>query len=139
MCIIRCPSFFSFRWDYLSRFSRRSRREFRGFDEFQRQGVRTRFLKSVFPSEDFPSWRSITTGMYPGDHGIIGNQFFDPSTPQAGSRGESPNNRLSRPTAYFDHNDERSTGEVRWWERAKPIWATAMEQGINFTTLLWGR
>ncbi len=85
-------------------------------------------------------------GRYPGTHGIIGNQFYDP-TPLMGYRASSQSqgsnmiNSNSRrpPVKYFNYEDERTTGEIRWWEKAKPIWATAKEQGINFTTLLWSR
>ncbi len=43
-------------------FEGRSKRGFRGFSEFYEGGVRTEYLKSVFPAEDFPAWRSISTG-----------------------------------------------------------------------------
>ena len=33
---------------------------------------------SVFPSVTFPSHTSMTTGVFPGAHGIVGNTMFDP-------------------------------------------------------------
>ncbi len=54
--------FQSLRWDYLELFADRSGRKFRGFEQFKKKGVQARFLKSVFPTEDFPTWRTITTG-----------------------------------------------------------------------------
>ena len=50
------------RWDHLDVFTRRTGRIFPGFKNFQDGGVKTEYLKSVFPSESFPSWQSISTG-----------------------------------------------------------------------------
>lgn len=50
------------RWDHLRRFTLRSGKDFPGFKEFFSRGVRTKYLKSVFPSESFPAWQSINTG-----------------------------------------------------------------------------
>jgi predicted AlkP superfamily pyrophosphatase or phosphodiesterase len=33
---------------------------------------------SVFPSVTYPSHTSMTTGVFPGEHGIVGNRTFDP-------------------------------------------------------------
>lgn len=120
------------RWDYLERFSKRSgvNGAFPGFDAFLRGGVRTEYLESVFPSESFPAWQTINTGLYPGDHGIIGNQFADINVvPDY----QNPNGR------FFDHMDERTTHHLKWWSKVEPIWATGHKQGLKFATFLWGR
>ena len=52
----------SFRWDYLQHFQARGGR-FPGFDNFRRGGVETEYLQSVFPSESFPAWQTINTGL----------------------------------------------------------------------------
>ena len=70
----------------------------------------------------------FSVGNYPGDHGIIGNRFFDPIGIKA-LPGEM----------FFDHNDVRKTEEVRWFQNNQPIWATANEQGKKFVTYLWAR
>lgn len=116
-----------FRWDYISRFTRRSRQGFPGFEEFIRGGVQSEYLKSVFPAESFPSWQTISTGLYPENHGILANQFYDTT-----ARGH-------KQSKFFNHIDERMTGDVRWWHDPEPIWATAQKQGKDFVTFLWSR
>ncbi len=73
----------------------------------------------------------VLLGTYPSKHGIIGDTFYDPM------KSSSQHRRHKNP--YFDGSDERRTGEIRWWQKVEPIWATAEKQGIQFTTLLWGR
>ena len=43
--------------------------------------------------------------------------------------------------AFFNIEDERSTGHMKWWQRdgVEPIWATAARHGVTFATFLWGR
>lgn len=131
-----------FRWDYLPRQNQQSGNrqgkntilkssKYPGFEEFMRKGVHTEYIKSVFPSESFPSWQTINTGRYPGAHGIIANQFFDQSQGIEKTRG------------FFDHLDQRSTKHLRWWQPSEkpfePIWVTAKTQGVKFSAFLWGR
>ena len=39
--------------------------EYPGFSRFMSQGVHTEYITSVFPSESFPSWQTINTGLFP--------------------------------------------------------------------------
>lgn len=57
------PPLSSFRWDYLRRFAGRGGGSFPGFDKFRQGGVETEYLESVFPSESFPAWQTINTGI----------------------------------------------------------------------------
>jgi arylsulfatase A-like enzyme len=41
-----------------------------------RNAVRAQNAVTVFPSYSFPSWTSLVTGVYPGLHGITGNQLL---------------------------------------------------------------
>ena len=63
-----------FRWDYLPRETQSSgnsrerknalkSESYPGFEEFIKKGVHTEYIKSVFPSESFPSWQTINTGL----------------------------------------------------------------------------
>ena len=64
--------FLRFRWDYLPRLNQQSgnrgrnknRVNYTGFDEFLNNGVHTKYIESVFPSESFPSWQTISTGWF---------------------------------------------------------------------------
>lgn len=35
------------------------------------------FMRNVFPTKTFPNHHSIATGVYPGEHGVTGNEFYD--------------------------------------------------------------
>ena len=64
------------------------------------------------------------SGLYPGDHNIIANQFADEN---------------SSDKKYFDKNNEETTGHLKWWHNNEPIWATANKNHKNFSTFLWSR
>ncbi len=65
-------SFDGFRWDYSERGITPN------LDKMKMNGVHASSLKPVFPSKTFPNHYSMVTGMYPENHGIIGNNFVDP-------------------------------------------------------------
>lgn len=58
----------SFRYDYLDLHPQ----ETDAFDEFLVDGVRAEWLEPVFPSSSYPNWHSVSTGLYPESHGILG-------------------------------------------------------------------
>jgi len=70
----------------------------------------------------------IITGLYPGDHNIIANQFADVDS------GNKDNGKM-----YFDKANEHYTGLHKWWNANEPIWASASKAGLNFSTFLWSR
>ena len=43
-------------------YRQRTRSDLEGFTNFMSQGVRTKYLESVFPAESFPAWQTIQTG-----------------------------------------------------------------------------
>ena len=67
-------------------------------------------------------------GHYPGDHGIIGNQFYE-------STLRNPDNSK----IFFNHEDERYTEKVKWWSKYEPIWATATKNKLKFSNFLFSR
>jgi len=76
-----------------------------------RQGVRAKWMTPVYPSLTFPNHYSIATGLYPDNHGIVGNNFYDPEFKQ---------------TFSLSKREEVQNG--RWW-LGEPIWVTAEKQG----------
>ncbi len=46
-------------------------------DQLSNRGVSTLSCRAVFPTATYTGHTSIITGVYPGEHGIVGNQFFD--------------------------------------------------------------
>ncbi|HEY3197756.1 MAG TPA: alkaline phosphatase family protein [Nitrospirales bacterium] len=55
-----------------------------------RHAVRAKTAITVFPSYTFPSWTSLVTGVYPGLHGITGNQLLFRTGPPAKQDGKKP-------------------------------------------------
>jgi hypothetical protein len=50
-----------------------------------RKALRSEKGTTVFPSYTFPAWTSFATGLYPGAHGITGNQIFFRKSPERAS------------------------------------------------------
>src|SRR4026209_829855 len=67
-------SFDGFRWDYPSKVPTPNLRR------LMERGGHARNLIPSFPSKTFPNHYSIVTGLYPGHHGIVANNIFDPPT-----------------------------------------------------------
>ena len=66
-------SFDGFRWDYTSKAPTPHLRR------LITRGVHARNLIPEFPSKTFPNHYSIVTGLYPGHHGIVANNIYDPA------------------------------------------------------------
>lgn len=63
-------AFDGFRYDYF-------KRELTPvLDETAKNGSTAKFMLNQFPTITFPNFHSISTGMYPETHGVIGNQIF---------------------------------------------------------------
>ena len=104
-----------FRWDYLEKYPAESAT----LRSLRRQGVTTRSLVPVFPSNTFPNHYSIVTGLYPSRHGIVNNDFLDASTGQ-----------------FFRYNQPAVALDPRWWG-GEPIWVTAINQGRKAAASFW--
>lgn len=104
-----------FRWDYCELFPQ----ETPTLRALRRDGVTTRGLTPVFPSNTFPNHYSIATGLYPARHGMINNDFFDPELGQ-----------------FFRFNQPNAVRDPRWWG-GEPIWVTAIKQGRPAATAFW--
>jgi predicted AlkP superfamily pyrophosphatase or phosphodiesterase len=59
-----------FRWDYVEKYQPPH------LSTFINNGVKAQSLIPSFPSKTFPNHYTIATGMYPDQHGIIGNSFY---------------------------------------------------------------
>jgi hypothetical protein len=78
--------------------------------------------KNTFDSESYPGWTTISTGLYPESHGILGNRMFD-----------------LKNNVMFDLNNETSTKMLHWWQDAEPIWTTATRNNKKSYLRLWSR
>ncbi len=60
-----------YRWDYTERFKPPN------ISKFIKEGVQAESLIPCFPSKTFPNHYSIATGMYPNNHSLVSNSFFN--------------------------------------------------------------
>lgn len=77
------------------------------------------YMTPVFPSQTFPNHWTLITGLYPCEHGIVGNSFYDP--------------KLDK---LFQHTNEDSIYERDFWG-GEPIWTTAKKQGRITAVHMW--
>jgi predicted AlkP superfamily pyrophosphatase or phosphodiesterase len=106
-------SFDGFRWDYPSKAPTPHLRR------LMTRGVHARNLIPAFPSKTFPNHYSIVTGLYPGHHGIVANNIFDP-----------PTGRLFAPA---------KAEEVRnpmWWG-GTPLWTLVERSHALSAAMFW--
>ncbi|MFB9052305.1 ectonucleotide pyrophosphatase/phosphodiesterase [Formosa undariae] len=59
-----------FRWDYVEKYKPKH------LSNFIKNGVQAESLIPSYPSKTFPNHYTIATGMYPENHGLIGNAFY---------------------------------------------------------------
>ncbi len=75
------------------------------------EGVRARWMQPAFPTKTFPNHYTVATGLYPGNHGLIENNMWDPETRKT-----------------FSLSDRNAVEDPMWWG-GEPIWITAQKQG----------
>lgn len=102
-----------FRYDYLNRGITPA------LDSIASAGARALALEPVFPTASFPGNYSIITGLYPENHGIIANNFYD---------------KISEETYSATDDDTRSNPK---WYRGETVWQTAKRSGINSAAVQW--
>ena len=95
-----------FRWDYQSLYDTPA------LDRIAAAGVRAEALVPVFPTLTFPNHYSIATGLYPTNHGIVGNRFLDADR-----------------TRRFTLTDRAAVGDGSWYG-GEPVWVIAERQGM---------
>jgi predicted AlkP superfamily pyrophosphatase or phosphodiesterase len=95
-----------FRWDYPDLV------EMPALNRFAARGIRAEAMVPVFPTLTFPNHYSIATGLYPANHGLIGNRF--PSRDR---------------TRFYSLYDRESVQDGAWYG-GEPIWVTAEKSGM---------
>ncbi len=102
-----------FRWDYASSFS------LPNLGQMAQEGVSADALIPSFPTKTFPNHYSMATGLYPDNHGIILNNFFNTSL-----------------NKQFVAGDPASVGDANFFG-GEPIWATAEKQNLRTANYFW--
>ena len=100
------------RWDYAEAF------DMPFFERMAYEGVKA-VMEPAFPSKTFPNHYTLATGLYPDNHGIIGNTFRIRETGKVYSLGNT---------------DTRTDPQYYGGE---PIWITAQRQGVKTATVYW--
>ncbi len=72
-----------------------------------------------YPSLTFPNHFTIVTGLYPEDHGLVANSFYDESRP-----------------ARYAINDAGAVTDGSWYNGV-PLWSLAESQGMRSACLFW--
>ena len=106
-------SFDGFRYDYVEKYDAKH------FKAFIKNGTAADGLITSFPSKTFPNHYSIITGMYPGNHGLVGNSFYDAEWDTTYSMGN------------------RALVESEHFYGGTPLWQLAQEQGLISASYFW--
>lgn len=77
------------------------------------------YMTPSFPSSTFPNHWTMVTGLYPSNHGIVGNTFFDSALK----------------TTFFNRKPAQSLRKEFWG--GEPIWQTASFQGVISGIHMW--
>src|SRR3954470_10796464 len=102
-----------FRWDYPSKAPTPN------LNRLMARGVHARNLIPSFPSKTFPNHYTIVTGLYPGHHGIVANNIFDPPTGRT-----------------FAAAKRAEVQDPMWWG-GTPLWTLVDKTGRFSAPLFW--
>ncbi len=103
-----------FRHDYIGQF------EGPTIARMAREGLRADSLQQAFPTKTFATHYTLVTGRYPGTHGVVANNMWDP-----------------RRKARFSLGDRQAVNDGFWYQGGEPIWITAEKQGLTAATYFW--
>lgn len=106
-------SFDGFRHDYTERF------DLPNFQKFISRGSSSKGLIPSFPSKTFPNHYSIVTGLYPGHHGLVNNEFYDPGRKE------------------FYGMDQKDRVIDPYYYSGIPLWTLARQNGIRSASYFW--
>lgn len=83
------------------------------------EGVRVKRMIPSNPTKTFPNHYTLATGLYPDNHGLIGNTFYAPDLGKTYSVGD------------------RESVENGAFYGGEPIWNTARKAGIRTASYFW--
>ncbi|KAJ3002250.1 UNVERIFIED_CONTAM: hypothetical protein HDU68_006378 [Siphonaria sp. JEL0065] len=85
-----------------------------------KQGIHAPHMTPSFPTLTWPNHYTLTTGLYPSTHGIIGNLFLDPNSNDT-----------------FDYMNFTGQRDPKWWNAGEPIWVACEREGIRTGNVMW--
>ena len=99
------------RYDYVERY------DLKNFKKIKKEGVSTKGFIPCFPSVTFPNHYSIVTGLYPVNHGILSNGFYDKES-----------------DSWYSMSKTAAEGK---WYKGHPIWNWAKKYGYKTACYFW--
>lgn len=106
-------SFDGFRFDYAEKFNAPN------FQSIMNRGTWAEGLIPSFPSKTFPNHYTIVTGLYPGNHGLVDNNFYDPERKE-----------------YYEMKNRERVADPYYY-RGIPLWKLARQHGIRSASMFW--
>lgn len=103
----------AFRWDYHKLYSTPV------LDDVAQRGVKATSLIPVYPTKTFPNHYTLATGLYPDNHGLISNTFYDQDMQKLYRIGD------------------RSAVENGDFYSGEPIWTTTEKNDIIAASMFW--
>jgi len=102
-----------FRWDYPDSIPTPN------LDAIAAMGVKAKSLRPAFPSKTFPNHYTMATGLYPNNHGIVLNSFWDPDS-----------------NIYYAIRMKEAV-KNGYFYGGEPIWVTAEKQDMRSASYFW--
>ncbi|MEQ9297288.1 MAG: ectonucleotide pyrophosphatase/phosphodiesterase [Cyclobacteriaceae bacterium] len=102
-----------FRHDYASRFGATN------LLEMAENGFSVEQLTPSYPTKTFPNHYSLVTGMYPSSHGLVSNEYYNPT------KGE-----------YYKIGNREAVEDGTWYD-GTPLWVLAEKQGMLSGSFFW--
>lgn len=106
-------SFDGFRHDYVQRY------DLPNFKKFISQGAAAAGLIPSFPSKTFPNHYTIVTGLYPGNHGLVDNHFYD-----------------KQKKIFYTMRNQEVVKDSSFYGGV-PIWQLAKQHGLISASYFW--
>lgn len=106
-------SFDGFRHDYVEKFDAPN------FKAFIKDGVAAEAMIPAYPSKTFPNHYSLVTGLYPDNHGLVDNTFYDKELDLQYSIGNRE--RVENPAFYG----------------GLPLWQLVQQNGMKSASYFW--
>jgi alkaline phosphatase D len=106
-------SFDGFRHDYVEKYN------LPNFKKLISKGSAAEALIPSFPSKTFPNHYTLVTGLYPGNHGLVDNEFYDP---QQKKLYATKNRLMVEDTSFYG---------------GFPLWQLAKQQGMKSASFYW--
>lgn len=106
-------SFDGFRHDYVERF------DLPNFKLFIKEGAKAEALIPSFPSKTFPNHYTLVTGLYPGNHGLVDNAFYD------------------KRRGTFYSMDQRDKVSDAYYYGGTPLWKLVQQHGMKSASYFW--